>query len=147
MGRRSCSHYLPLCSPSSGRARQRRFVLTIAANEGLGVRRAAWLFSITNVSDDLRAAEGRPRLEACSPFSKLFWIAVFRNTSPPATFEKAGGGNGATRSAAPSSSDLISQQFCSFAAIVSTNLRWRARPDDGEHSGRQCEHGRCPIGS
>ena len=34
-GARTCR-----CSPSSGRARQRRFVLTIAANEGLGVRRA-----------------------------------------------------------------------------------------------------------
>ena len=33
MGQGLCSHYLPLCSPSSGRARQRRFVLTIAANE------------------------------------------------------------------------------------------------------------------
>src|SRR3954463_4610714 len=33
MGHGSCSHYLPRCSPSSGRARQRCFVLTIAANE------------------------------------------------------------------------------------------------------------------
>jgi len=32
MGRASCSHYLPLCSPSSPRARQRRVVLTIRAN-------------------------------------------------------------------------------------------------------------------
>lgn len=34
MGRGPCSHYLPLCSPLSTRARQRSFVLTIAANEG-----------------------------------------------------------------------------------------------------------------
>ena len=67
-----------------------------------------WLFSITNVSDDLRPAEGKPDLEESSAFSKLFWIAAFRNTSPSATFKKAGGGNGATRSAAPSGSDLIS---------------------------------------
>ena len=32
-GWRSCSHYLPLCSPSSARARQRRLVLIIPANE------------------------------------------------------------------------------------------------------------------
>src|SRR5215204_3909126 len=34
MGRASCSHYLPLCSPSSGRARQWRSVLTVCDNEG-----------------------------------------------------------------------------------------------------------------
>src|SRR4051795_4966560 len=34
MGRASCSHYLPLCSPSSGRARQWRSVLTVRDNEG-----------------------------------------------------------------------------------------------------------------
>lgn len=33
MGRASCSRYLPLCLPSSGRARQRTNVLTLAANE------------------------------------------------------------------------------------------------------------------
>ena len=33
MGRASCSHYLPLCSPSSGRARQRMIVPTLVANE------------------------------------------------------------------------------------------------------------------
>src|SRR5208337_3206215 len=33
MWRAPRSHYLPLCSPSSGRARQRRSVLTIPANE------------------------------------------------------------------------------------------------------------------
>jgi len=38
MGQTSCSHYLPLCSPSSGRARQRRIVLTLAANDRTEVR-------------------------------------------------------------------------------------------------------------
>ena len=33
MERAACSHYLPMCSPSSRRARQRRTVLTICANE------------------------------------------------------------------------------------------------------------------
>jgi len=32
MERAACSHYLPICSPSSRRARQRRTVLTIRAN-------------------------------------------------------------------------------------------------------------------
>ena len=38
MGRASCSHYLPLCSPSSGRARQRTIVLTLTANGRTEVR-------------------------------------------------------------------------------------------------------------
>ena len=32
MGRAACSHYLPLCLPSSGCARQRMIVLTLVAN-------------------------------------------------------------------------------------------------------------------
>ena len=36
MARAACSHYLPPCSPSSGRARQRTVVLTIPANEHRG---------------------------------------------------------------------------------------------------------------
>ena len=38
IGRRSCSHYLPACSPSSRRARQRRLVLTFRANGNSSVR-------------------------------------------------------------------------------------------------------------
>jgi len=33
MGRASCSHYLPLCSPTERHARQHRFLLTLAAND------------------------------------------------------------------------------------------------------------------
>ncbi len=41
MGQASCSHYLPLRLPSSGRARQRTIVLTLAAS-GICVSQDGW---------------------------------------------------------------------------------------------------------
>lgn len=61
MERSSRSHWLPLCSPSSSRARQRSSLLTIGANE-VDLREGVWAFSETRVSDDFSRGPAAGRL-------------------------------------------------------------------------------------
>jgi hypothetical protein len=62
---------------------------------GFGRPNSGWLFSTTNVSDDPGHAVAESGLLASLPFSKLFWIAAYRNTTQSVAFEKAGADNGA----------------------------------------------------
>ena len=86
-----------------------------------------------------------------SRFSELFLVALFRNLGHSTAFENKAAGmqvgcatmftvllrlKPAEMCAFPASAGTILTPARSLARIVSTVLRWRARRDDGEHSGR-----------
>ena len=96
MGRGSCSHYLPLCSPSSGRACQRSFVLTIAANE-----QNCWEIRSLLDGAALRVAPLPP-----PAFSKVAGGLVFRNVAIQNSFEN---GEHASRRGLPSAARRSSE--------------------------------------
>jgi hypothetical protein len=81
------------------------------------------------------ARTGHATPSAPSPFSKPFWIAAFRNTTQPATFEKAGGEQQRYTQRHRIFARVF-RWFYSLAANVSRILCWRAERDDGEHSSR-----------
>src|SRR4051794_16869535 len=131
MERASCSHYAPPCSPSSRRARQRRILLTLAANEQNRRKTqeniwwrclqryylrppsqkspTGWYFKTRQSRTVLRTAK-KPKARFGHGVAKIVRNLGFRE--PQAPFQ--------------ASEPLL-------ARSVSTSLRWRARRDDGEH--------------
>jgi hypothetical protein len=110
MGRASCSHYLPLCSPSSRRARNRRIVLTLSANDESRARRrghgaslgrhrarrrpAFWAVGKAFVLEFRRVGRGvepwkSRRASRFPAFSKAVRTVVFREVTIENRFENA----------------------------------------------------------
>ena len=134
VARPSCSHYLPLCLPTERGARQQRFLLTLAANEQNRLKTQEISAGVACSAVTLRRPSQKPPAGWC--FDMRHSRTVLRTIKrPKARFRPRGGLDRQkpwlSRRDQPSCDMQIP-----LAANVSTILRWRAQPDDGEHSGR-----------